>query len=335
MMNVILKSKRYNIDINVNRRVTVIQDNSSSGKTFFIDIIRNIINDSFSTISKPKELSINILNGIYQLSELRAYKDSILFIDEDIILNENKTNILNDNELIKYILNFNIYVIAISRDKNISLPHSPKEVYKIKYSGKYITFEQVYNIEKLNNKKYKNILTEDSKGGLSFIQEALPNNNIISSYGSSKIISKLKDINYNVLVMLDLANYTYKFNLLYKLALDGTIDILNRESFEEQILNMTMFKDVNKNVIDFNDIKYISWESAYEDLLKHSLDELTGEGYNKDNLSNCLIKKCGYKKQKCSNCKLQKISNKYQDFLKKNNLTYLQEEDYKTCLFQI
>ena len=56
--------------------------------------------------------------------------------------------------------------------------------------------------------------------------------------------------------MLDLANYTYKFNLLYKLALDGTIDIVNRESFEEQILNMTMFKDVNKNVIDFNEIKY-------------------------------------------------------------------------------
>lgn len=323
-INIYDKINGYNFYLELKRRITIIKGDSATKKSYLADLIKKRKN-MLGKIKVDSKREINYISYLVDVEDLKEYEGHILIFDEHCRYGRKSTEekiLFEQEKLISKMLSLDIYYIFITReDKLLQSYYSPYEVYCLKEYKKKVEMKPYFEMNIINSKQYKVAVCEDSGIGYEFFNLVLPTKTLNGNGNFHK------NVNLNKLHFIDLANYPY-FDILYKYAEKSKIDIVNMESFEWLVLQSSMFK-AYKNEIDnpqdfgANDVKYLTWEQYYTDLLKRILKENNAQDYGKNNKCKCILEDCYSCRDRCS---LYLNKNKIDDILRNADLSYLLED---------
>lgn len=146
-MNGIKYLKVYNnkgiiYELFIRRKITIISDNSGTGKSTLIDMIEKA--NIGAGASLKCDCACKVLIDRYWEQDLTEWTDTIVFIDENF-------EAVNTKEFAEAVNNSDNYFVIINREKLDNLSFSYKEIYAIKASGKFHSLEQKYTEFRGNN----------------------------------------------------------------------------------------------------------------------------------------------------------------------------------------
>lgn len=290
-MRVKITNPKVVFDLQLNRRVTIIRGESASGKSWVNEIIRIMDDTSLIECERNVLVAPTVING-RERETLNAYNNSLLFIDESNIQALSKV-------YADAVMDLDIWVVISARTVK-SYPYSADEVYSLRTSGKIKTLTKYYTHETNNRRYANNILTEDSGSGYDLLKKQ--GLNVHSAGGKDNIKNKLADC---MTVVFDKAAIGYRYDMLYKGAVKGVLDLIEPESFEWVLLHSDIFKgnsDIEKKINDpgrygANDFK--TWENFFTEVLSKALDKYQNVNYIKGNLSRCFTIQCCVKTVPC------------------------------------
>lgn len=319
------KINNFNFNLELKRRMTIIRGDSATKKSYLADLIRRRKN-MLGKIIVESERTIHYIPYLVDIEDLKEYEGCILIFDEHCRYGRNSTEekiLFEQENLTSKMLKLDIYYIFITReDTLLRTYYSPYEVYYFEQYKKSFSLKPYFKMDMINSRKYMQAVCEDSGIGYQFFNLILPTKTLNGNGNFHK------NINLNKLHFIDLANYSY-FPEIYRYAIKGEIDIANIESFEWLVLQSSMFKSY-RNEIDkpqdygANDIKYLTWEQYYTDLLRRILKENNAQDYGKSNKCRCILEDC----YNCSDkCALYLNRDKIKDILENADLKYLIENN--------
>ena len=225
---------------------------------------------------------------------LDAYKDSIIFFDEDysFIFTKDFAEAIRDSS--------NYYVIITRQPLNY-IPYSINEIYGIRTSGKYHFPEKVYHEfyplfseQVMNSSEKVVLLIEDKKSGYQFYHNLNGDVECISSEGNAGIAMQLESISKNkpVMVIADGAAFgAYIAKVMAVAKSKSNVGMYFPESFEWVILQSGVIDIKNLDDILLHPEEYIdsgvyfSWERYFTDLLESSTKDDRIRKYDKSKLN--------------------------------------------------
>lgn len=266
----------------VRRNITVVRGDSGTGKTTLFEMIADhtrLGDQSGVTIQCDRPCVA--LTDINWQSQLAGYSHSIVFIDEGF-------QELPTDEFARMVRGSSNYFVLITRADIPSLPYSVDEMYKIKTSGKYHTFEPIYkdrgsHLYSESRAKPKEdfdiLLTEDSKSGFQFFEDRFEDSNLhVETAGTNSRIGAWLDEHREskVFVIADGAAFGPYADVVLKiqnLRRDQLVVCLP-ESFEWLLLKSGIVHSaaIDRALADpsnhVDSEKHTSWEQYFTDLLK-------------------------------------------------------------------
>lgn len=279
--HITVQNRYVKYEFDIRRNLTLIQGDSATGKTTLIDLIREYHMDKKSGINLSCSRPCRVLEGDLWREQIQFINDSILFIDEG-------ASFVETEEFASAAKKSSNYFVIATRANLEMLPVSVEEVYGIKSSGKYNSFEPVYHemyriySPDISSDKIpfhpQKILVEDSNSGYEFFCDIAGKNNIKceSAGGKSNIYSKLSERNSDekMLVIADGAAFASQMNRISQIAaLKNNVSLYLPESFEWLILASEVINDRETSGIIDNPSEYIdsanhfSWERFFTELL--------------------------------------------------------------------
>ena len=294
---VIIEAERLKYEFEIKRNVTVIQGDSATGKTTLVDLIQTYGRyGQESGIMMTSDVPCVAFTGDASLwkTVLDAYKDSIIFFDEDysFIFTKDFAEAIRDSS--------NYYVIITRQPLNY-IPYSINEIYGIRTSGKYHFPEKVYHEfyplfseQVMNSSEKVVLLIEDKKSGYQFYHNLNGNVECISSEGNAGIAMQLESISKNkpVMVIADGAAFgAYIAKVMAVAKSKSNVGMYFPESFEWVILQSGVIEIKNLDDILLHPEEYIdsgvyfSWERYFTDLLEASTKDDRIRKYDKSKLN--------------------------------------------------
>lgn len=260
------------------RNITIIRGKSGTGKTTLFDMIADYTRQkekSGVNISSAKAC-VALIDTDWK-NQLSKTRDSIVFIDEGF-------KDIRTKDFAEVIKETDNYYVIFNRESLHELPYSVNEIYEIKTSGKMHSLKKLYNSRKhlyFNDSKpskinYTVLLTEDSKSGLQFYENAFKDKDItcFTSGSNSAIFKWLKDHrNEKIFVVADGAAFGSEIDRVLKLQPAIEFVLCLPESFEWLILKSGLIKSGGLNEMMENPPYYIesaenfSWELFFEKYL--------------------------------------------------------------------
>lgn len=206
------------------------------------------------------------------------------------------------------------FFIIFCRAKLVGIPYSYREIYRVKASGKYHTFERVYEeytkFPLISKSSYA--LLEDSGSGMDFYSAAIF---CESAHGKSNlpILMKQNEQKWSVVIADGAAIGSEIADIL---AFKGDMELFLPESFEYILLSSKMFSEMGIDDQLYHTEKYatgldFSWEQYYTDLIL-SLTKGKKYQYQKRKLNPCYFEKCCVDPE----CRLVKMSDKFAGIIK-------------------
>ena len=294
---VIIEAERLKYEFEIKRNVTVIQGDSATGKTTLVDLIQTYGRyGQESGIMMASDVPCVAFTGDASLwkTVLDAYKDSIIFIDEDY-------SFLFTKDFAEAIRDSSNYYVIITRQPLNYIPYSINEIYGIRTSGKYHFPEKVYHefyplfSEQVMNISEKVVLLiEDKKSGYQFYHNLNGDVECISSEGNAGIAMQLESISKNkpVMVIADGAAFgAYIAKVMAVAKRKSNVGMYFPESFEWVILQSGVIDIKNLDDILLHPEEYIdsgvyfSWERYFTDLLESSTKDDRIRKYDKSKLN--------------------------------------------------
>lgn len=323
MIKLIVENRKIKYRFELHRRVTYVIGKSATGKTELL----HTINAGRSDRRVKIECERKIYTSLSEVSEDLEDLNNALFI-----LDENSLEFKNKAFISKWYKG-DIWILVLSRDiKNVTFPCAISEVYEIVMDKGVHTLKRYYDLN-LNNKRYKELIVEDSGSGYEFYSRIAPT---IPAKGNDRLskMALLPD-GIHKLYIIDSSNGAREFYNIYLRAKEGLIDVCTPESFEYVILKTKMFyrlKDV-KYIFDnieklANSKEYISWERFFSDKLNDiCLYNTEKWGYKKGlgPITSCLLDKCCNKGKPCN---LMYTGDKTRDIASVVGIEYLLDTDY-------
>ena len=244
------RDAKYKFDLH--RNITIVGGKSGTGKTTLFDMIADYTRTadrSGVTLSSTKRCVALI--DIDWKNQLSNTHDSIVFIDEGF-------EDIRTKEFAEIVKNTDNYYLIFSRDPLHELPYSAEEIYEIKHSGKYHTFQKLYKSsnhiyyidKKPSNKKFNVLLTEDSKSGFQFYENFFKDKKIevCTSNSNSNIFKWLKENKEKtIFVVADGAAFGSEIDRVLKLKPAVDFELCLPESFEWLILKSNLIEDDELN----------------------------------------------------------------------------------------
>ena len=275
---VVVQNNRLHYEFEIRRNITIIQGDSATGKTTFIDMLRQYFNlGESSGIDVVCDVPCRVLEGRDWKTILKGLQGNILFIDEE-------NSFINTEEFAATVKGSDNYFVLITRENLYNLPYSVEEIYGLRSSGKYQNtrkvYQQMYQIYSRVQQfpvKPKKLLLEDSNSGYEFfkaVSEAA-GRECQSAGGKSNLLKALKDTEpEEICVIADGAAIGPEMNGLYqKIQKNPNIKLYLPESFEWIILNARILEgkeiqEILQNPEVYIDSKeYFSWERYFTKLL--------------------------------------------------------------------
>lgn len=151
--------KKLSYEFTINRNITIIQDNSATGKTEMIRLL-----SLFKELGTSSGIIVNT-NCNYKVLSLSDNVKNDFGIEEDTIhFADENINYVKSVEFAEVLKKSGSYVVIINREDIPTLPYSTKEIYRVRNSGKFNTlvplYQNVYNGAEDCSIRY---LTEDKK----------------------------------------------------------------------------------------------------------------------------------------------------------------------------
>lgn len=283
----------------VKRNITVVRGDSGTGKTTLYGMIADHMrlgDRSGVTVQCDRPcIALTDMDWHNQLSEV---SDSIVFIDEGFedVVSHDFARALRDSS--------NYYVIFCRVDL-VSLPFSVNEIYRIKTSGKYHSFESIYKQKdgfqySLSRASHKNdfdvLLNEDSKSGLQFFKSRFSDTQLRCETASSN--SQIADWllehkGEKVFVVADGAAFGPYADRVFKIQreLPHDITICLPESFEWLLLKSGIVSSKSLEAIlekpssYIDSEEYFSWERFFSDYLRKVTRNTANLKYEKSKLA--------------------------------------------------
>ena len=292
-----VSNNRVRFRFTLKRNITVVRGDSGTGKTTLYDMIAEYTRlgeDSGVQVSAP--CPCVALTDMDWQNQLGHTKGSVVFIDEGAVY-------LASQDFAEAIQQTDNYYVIFNRENLHELPYSVEEIYEIKTSNRYHTFEKlyrrhdgyVYSNGKNRQKAPANVLlTEDSRAGLQLYQQLYEGTAVrCESAGSnSGIFSWLQENHQEgVFVIADGAAFGAEMDRVIKLAKQypEQITVCLPESFEWLILQSGIVpidgvKEMLQNPAEQIESRdFFSWERFFESyLVQHSAS--TYYSYSKSRL---------------------------------------------------
>ena len=292
-----VSNNRARFRFTLERNITIVQGDSGTGKTTLYDMIAEYTRlGEASGVQVAAPCPCVALTDMDWKNQLSHTHGSVVFIDEG-------ADYLASQQFAAAIRQTDNYYVIFNRENLHELPYSVEEIYEIRTSNKYHTFQKVYKrregfvysaatVRKKQDASV--ILTEDSRAGLELYQQ-LYNGTAIrceSAGSNSGIFSWLQENHrHGVFVIADGAAFGAEMDRVMKLQRQypDQITICLPESFEWLILQsgivpidgvQEMLKDPGKQI---ESAEFFSWERFFTDyLVRHSVN--THFAYSKSRL---------------------------------------------------
>ena len=280
-----VSNNRARFRFTLNRNITIVRGDSGTGKTTLYDMIAEYTRlgeNSGVQVSAPCPcVALTDMDWQNQLSHIHA---SVVFIDEGM-------KDLASDAFASVIQNTDNYYVIFNRENLHSLPYSVEEIYTVKTSNRYHTFEKLYRRQEgciysaaPTHRKVEAgaILTEDSRAGLQLYQHLYDGTSVrCESAGSnSGIFSWLQQhMGQGVFVIADGAAFGSEIDRVMKLQrqFPNQITVCLPESFEWLILQsgiapiQGLSEMLDNPVEQIECCDYFSWERFFTDyLVQHS-----------------------------------------------------------------
>lgn len=294
---IIVHGKRFDYELEITRKVTVIKGNSGTGKTTLINALQGYATDKrksgfvvysdlkFGVLSKDSRWSLDLTDSRYD----------ILFVDENVEYIYTKAFQVE-------FANSDKYLVVISRSGSFChLPYAVNSVYEFrtsKTSKGYVT--KMYNVYKdtLSSVSPDLVITEDSNSGKEMM-DTIFNCDVVSANGNgsvySTVISHLKTAKV-VYLIVDGAAFGGYIQKVLSISKYFEVYIFSPESFEYLLLNTGTFRRHLSGEIDrtwdYCDIsKFQTWEEYFTRLLSKLCKDIYGFDYSKSKLAPFFLKK--------------------------------------------
>lgn len=287
-----IDGKRFKIELT--RNISVIVDNSATGKSTFAQGLLGIKSGNTPT-NKIIRASCNyvVLTGDFfaDTAIVNSCHNTVVIADEiRYTTSKEFADLIKNNQ--------SNYYLIINREPLKNLPYSIHSIFKLKAeydeNGIYSIYnEEVYNIDVDLIKKrahdfFDTILVEDKKSGYQFYENIVEDTCVKSSNGNGNIISDAMQCDsQSIMVVADGA----AFGPYIKEAIENNISLWLPESFEYLLLTSDIFKSNSKikKVLNnlsnsINSDEYLSWERFFTYLIE-SETAGTQLAYRKDSLN--------------------------------------------------
>lgn len=280
-----VSNNRARFRFTLERNITVVRGDSGTGKTTLYDMIAEYTRlgeDSGVQVSAPCPC-VALVDMDWQ-NQLSHTKGSVVFIDEG-------AHYLASREFAAAIQQTDNYYVIFNRENLHELPYSVEEIYQIKTSNRYHTFEKLYR--RHDGYVYSNgrnrgrasasvLLTEDSGAGLQLYQHLYEGTALrCESAGSNSGIFTWLQENHQegVFVIADGAAFGAEMDRVMKLQRQypDRITVCLPESFEWLILQsgivpidgvQDMLNDPGQQI---ESAEFFSWERFFTNyLVQHS-----------------------------------------------------------------
>lgn len=295
---VIVRNRRIQFTIELERNITIIRGDSATGKTTLVGMIRDYEtfgDQSGVTISCDKPC--RVLTGLNWEDQLRILADSIVFIDEG-------NPFVGSQAFAEAIRGTSNYYVLITRESLYQLPYSVESVLELRkttsrskctYNRSYPYYKTLHSApEQLAN--VDRILTEDSNAGHQMFSHiaAQYNTRCDSAQGKSNIFGILEQSDIpRTLVIADGAAFGADMEKVYRLCImqPGRITLYLPESFEwlllkAGILHSAEIEDILLSPSDYISAEeYFSWEQFFTALIIRLTGESLYMHYNKQRLA--------------------------------------------------
>ena len=241
-----VSNNRSRFRFTLERNITIVRGDSGTGKTTLYDMIAEYTrlgDNSGVQVKVNAPCSCIALTDMDWRNQLSQTKGSVVFIDEG-------ADYLASHDFAVAIQRTDNYYVIFNRENLHELPYSVEEIYGIKTSNRYHTFEKIYrrNEEYVysngRGKRKANVsvlLTEDSRAGLQLYQQLYEGTAIrCETAGSNSGIFSWLQENYRegVFIVADGAAFGAEMDRVMKLAKQypEQITVCLPESFEWLIL---------------------------------------------------------------------------------------------------
>lgn len=321
-------------DLTLYHRVTVITGDSGIGKSALVSLMFDAErNGSKNTV----EVTMNGEPMPYMVRPSESFvvrETTLLVFDEHD--HQLVRDLLDRRKNPVYLYDRDVWILYVTRDtRNFPLVCEVSSVLQLYQENGVNKAKRLYYAS-TNSKRFRTILCEDSKMGLSMYKHLATH---ATTAGGQKGFSRYVELfsgNIKViqhLCVVDGANIGPWFQALYSLAMSGLIDLITPLSFEWIMLYTPMFSELPKtrdklmNVSTLaNSSKYLSRERFYTEVFKDALVE-AGIPYRYTKASNPLLERCLF--GSCLgcpvHCKVYYTGNKLNDIALLLGLSYLVE----------
>ena len=306
-----IKSPFINYKIEFNNKITIIQGDSGTGKSKLVDSIIRFRTEKTSKIFTSNHIDIRLLNNETDWEHEVSNKSNKLFIvDED-------ADFVTSYKFAKLVNNSDNYFIIICRTPLKGLNYSYKDIFELRYSGKYNESIRKYkNYEGCSlDTNCQAILVEDSKSGFEFYKYHL-GGNVRSLHGKAKVAQELVNVKLEcyerIGLILDgaaIGSEMGDLDYIIKKGMYAKLSLFLPESVEEFIVNSNIlnFEGVKREIKATGANKYTGKEEMYYKILSSETKD-TPAHYKKNILSTCYTHDCHHKPE--SKCKFYSSVNK-------------------------
>lgn len=279
MLSIEVRNKKYNCDLTLKHKVSVIKGDSGTGKTW---LVKSLIDSSggykVKYNQKVTPVLLNVREWKQQLVSEYTYTPLFIVDDCDFIFTKEFGNTFNSigECYLLLIVRSSVRVSKLERMNTISI--SGDSVYNFVSNGieHTITPDIDFRTIKIDKEIYCNkVLCEDSGSGFTFFKHMYGSTNVVSSFGKDNIVNHILD-NYeeyskmdSLLLLVDYSAIGLRLQEILNVLRSCDINVymlVNYKSFEYLLLRSNMF-GISKEEIFKDEIKYPSLEVACECLL--------------------------------------------------------------------
>lgn len=291
-----ISNSKMSFTLHLERNITVIRGDSATGKTTFIEMLRDFEqNGKSSGVAVQCKKPCRVLSNVDWEYRLAGIQDSIVFMDEG-------NAFVKSEAFARAIQYSNNYYVVITRERLDQLPYSVNSILKLKTTAKrnktYVRSYPLYDhlaepVEQIST--VQTIVTEDSNSGHEMFEHIANQYGVccVSAGGKSNVFSQA--VNYvgdRVLIIADGAAFGSELERIYQLAeiYPNKITLYLPESFEWLLLksgilgHRTPTEILRDPSAHIESSEYFSWEQYFNDLIV-MLTQDTVLHYNKRHLN--------------------------------------------------
>lgn len=295
---VVVRNRRVQFTLELERNITIIKGNSATGKTTLIGMLQDYeTQGKQSGVVVETDVQCRVLTASDWENRLSSIENTVVFIDEG-------NAFVSSQAFAATIMETSNYYVLITRESLYQLPYSIESVLELRETsrqGKY-TCNHTYPYYKALPHRDHNIsqsdiiLTEDSNAGhqmFSHIGKSY-GKTCVSAQGKSNIYKKLDEMkDKHTLVVADGAAFGADMEKVYQFQKQHpfSVTLYLPESFEWLILKAgiirsTEIEEILENPSEhIESADYFSWEQYFTALLIRLTSDQDYMRYNKQKLS--------------------------------------------------